>query len=208
MRQVAAFDFDGTLVAGDSLLPFVWRYAGRRRFVRASIADGPRAVLASLARIGSRDQAKAAFVSTALRNLPVTTLADAGIDYSHRLQARVRPAGLDRINWHIDRGHELVLVSASLSLYLAPLAERLGFAATLATGLEVGNDGRATGRLDGANVRGPEKVARLRRWLGGDGDATPVELWAYGDSAGDAELLGLADHGFLVRRGRFGAVEA
>jgi phosphoserine phosphatase len=40
---------------------------------------------------------------------------------------------------------------------------------------------------------------RLRRWLGGE----RCELWAYGDSAGDRELLALADHGFKVSRGTF-----
>ena len=48
----------------------------------------------------------------------------------------------------------------------------------------------STGQLEGGNVRGPEKVRRVREWLG----AGEVELWAYGDSAGDRELLAAADH--------------
>ena len=201
-RTVAAFDFDGTLVPGDSLLPFVWRAAGPRRFLHAAARNGGRVALATIARIGSRDEAKAAFVSTALRGLPSSELVGAGVEFSHRLEAKVHPAGLDRIRWHRERGHELVLVSASLLVYLEPLADRLGFDAVLATGLEVGQDGLLTGGLDGANVRGPEKVVRLRRWL----DDCPCELWAYGDSHGDRELLAEADHGHRIRRGRFGDV--
>ena len=46
-----------------------------------------------------------------------------------------------------------------------------------------------TGALEGANCRGPEKVARLRAALGVD-----VRLEAaYGDSDGDREMLALAD---------------
>ncbi len=90
-------------------------------------------------------------------------------------------------------------MSASLSVYLEPLGHRLGLTSVLATALEEGPDGRLTGDLVGANVRGPEKVRRLREWLG-DGD---VEIWAYGDSAGDRELLAEADHPLLVRKGQW-----
>lgn len=197
---VAAFDFDGTLVPGDSLLPFVWRAAGPRRFLHAMARHGVRTALATIARVGSRDAAKAAFVSTALRGLPVSELVAAGIAFSHHLEPRIHPAALDRIDWHRRQGHELVLVSASLLLYLEPLAARLGFSAVLATALEVDQTGHLTGAIDGLNVRGAEKVARLQRWLGG----RRPELWAYGDSAGDRELLAAADHGRRVRRGRFG----
>jgi phosphatidylglycerophosphatase C len=197
---VAAFDFDGTLVPGDSLLPFVWRVAGPRRFLAAVGRDGPRVVLATVARIGSRDAAKAAFVRSTLRGRTMSDVVAAAVDFSHHLEAKVHPAGLERIAWHRERGDELVLISASLLVYLEPLAARLGFDAVLATGLEVGPDGRLTGELEGGNVRGPEKVRRLERWL----DGRTCELWAYGDSPGDRELLARADHGHRIRRGRFG----
>ncbi|MGH9000745.1 MAG: haloacid dehalogenase-like hydrolase, partial [Acidimicrobiia bacterium] len=61
--------------------------------------------------------------------------------------------------------------------------------------------GRLTGALLGANCRGAEKVARLREWLGGE--ELEVDLWAYGDSRGDAELLALAGaNGTRVARAR------
>ena len=59
--------------------------------------------------------------------------------------------------------------------------------------------GRLTGRLEGANCRGPEKAQRLRAWLEAAGLAD-AEVWAYGDSSGDAELLRDADHPVWVRR--------
>jgi phosphatidylglycerophosphatase C len=91
-----------------------------------------------------------------------------------------------------------VLVSASPELYVAPIGRRLGFDAVLATRLEVGADGRLTGRLLGANCRGAEKVARLRQWRG-DGLAL---AYAYGDSAGDTEMLALAATAVRLARRR------
>jgi phosphatidylglycerophosphatase C len=198
-RVVAAFDFDGTLVPGDSLLPFVWRLAGRRRFAAATVRHGLQVALASGLHVGSRDAAKAAWVRTALRGLPLAEAVAEGERFAEHLERRVTPDALGRVRWHRSRGHEVVLISASLHVYLAPFGHRLGFDAVLATGLGVGDDGRLTGELDGANVRGPEKVARLRQWLGID----TCELWAYGDSDGDKELLAAADHGYRISRRGF-----
>jgi HAD superfamily hydrolase (TIGR01490 family) len=96
---------------------------------------------------------------------------------------------LERLAWHRAEGHRIVIVSASLDSYLVPLAPRLGVDDVLSCSLGA-DAGVLDGTLVGGNVRGPEKVRRLQQWL--DGEA--VELWAYGDSAGDDELLALADH--------------
>ena len=100
----------------------------------------------------------------------------------------------DRLEWHRARGHRLALVSASLEVYLAPVAEQLAFDGVLATSLEVDDAGRLTGHLEGANVRRQEKAARLGEWLATELDGAGYELWAYGNSAGDRELLAMADH--------------
>ena len=68
----------------------------------------------------------------------------------------------------------------------------------LATELAVGDDGRLTGELARPNVRGPEKVRRLDEWLAREG--RPAFVWAYGDSAGDRELLARADQAISVGR--------
>lgn len=198
-RVVAAFDFDGTLCAGDSLLRFIGLAAGRRRLAKALLFHGPRVALATVARVGSRDAAKAAFVRTAMRGLDAGGVARAGESFAAELHDRLRSAAVERVRWHQARGDQVVLISASLCVYLDPLARLLGLDAVLATSLEVGTDGCLTGRLDGANVRAAEKVRRLQGWLQG----AICEIWAYGDSAGDRELLAEADHGFLIRRGRW-----
>ena len=65
----------------------------------------------------------------------------------------------------------------------------------VATRLEVDPDGRCTGRLAGHNCRAAEKLIRLDRWLADHSlTRSDIELWAYGDSAGDRELLAAAQH--------------
>ncbi len=120
------------------------------------------------------------------------SVVGAGHAYADHLwdRQKFRPEMMERLRWHRSDGHEIVIVSASLDSYLTPLAPRLGVGHVISTSLEVDDRGLVTGRLAGGNVRGPEKARRLRAWLG-DG---PVELWAYGDSSGDDELLAMADH--------------
>jgi phosphatidylglycerophosphatase C len=202
LGDIAVFDFDGTVVPGDSLVRFVARAAGIRRLGWALARTGHRVAWA-VAGPGDRNTAKAAFINRAFRGLDESELAAVAESFASRLRARARPEALARIEWHRDQGHDVVLVSASLALYLEPFARALGGATVLATQLDVGPDGHFTGKLVGENVRGPEKVARLRSWLGD----RQVEVWAYGDSAGDREMLGFADHAFWVRRGRFAATD-
>jgi phosphatidylglycerophosphatase C len=93
----------------------------------------------------------------------------------------------------------VVIVSASYEDYLGPVAVHLGAHGVVSTSLDV-VDGRCTGSLRGANCRGHEKVARLDAWLRQQGLAREdITLWAYGDSAGDRELLAWADHPVWVR---------
>ena len=195
-RPLAAFDLDGTLTHRDTLLPFLHRAVGRGRTYRALLASS--LPLARAAAFGGahRDVAKAAVLRGVLAGAPLDGLAEAAEAFADHVVAQgLRPDMRERLDWHRNEGHELVLVSASPELYATPIGRRLGFDTVLATRLEVA-DGRLTGRLLGANCRGPEKVMRLREWRG-EGLAL---AYAYGDSAGDREMLNLAVTAVRVSR--------
>jgi len=194
---LAAFDLDGTLTRRDTLLPFLVRTVGAGRTYGAVLAaSGPLARAA--ARGGEhRDTAKAAVLRRVLAGASAAALAEAAEAYAEDVVAHgLRPDMRARVDWHRAEGHELVLVSASPELYVAPIGRRLGFDEVLATRLEVDADGLLTGRLLGPNCRGPEKVARLRQWRG---EALRL-AYAYGDSSGDTEMLGLAATGVRLPR--------
>ena len=112
----------------------------------------------------------------------------------------LRAEAVELADWHRTQGHRLVIVSASLAVYLRPIAEHLRFDEVLATELEVGDDDRLTGAMQGANVRGPEKARRLDAWIARELPDTTSFVWAYGDSSGDNELWARADR--AVRLGR------
>ncbi len=195
-EPIAAFDFDGTIARRDTLMPFLASVAGRGAFARAALARSPQFAKVALGR-ADRDAEKEALIGRLLIGRSAAEVSAAGAGYADQLWAaqRFRPEMLDRLAWHRAEGHRIVIVSASLDSYLVPLAPRLGVDHVISCSLGSA-DGLLTGTLVGGNVRGPEKVRRLREWLAG----APAEVWAYGDSAGDDELLAFADHPTRIRR--------
>jgi len=187
---VAAFDFDGTLARKDTFMPFLMTACGRSRLALAAAACVGRT------RSRDRDELKVALVGRLFRGWPRSRLDELGRAYAAKLPALLRPELVDQVTWHRDQGHAVVIVSASLAVYLRPLASELGIDDVLAVEMVADESGQLTGAVvGGANTRGPLKAQRLRAWLDARyGVGTPVELWAYGDSAGDEELLAAADH--------------
>jgi phosphatidylglycerophosphatase C len=197
-RTVAAFDFDGTITRRDTLLPFLATVVGRGALARALAAESARLAWVATGR-GDRDAMKERLLSRLLTGIPHAEVAAAGNTFAAALaRGGITLDARNRIARHRREGHEVVIVSASLDVYLDEVARTLDVAHVLCTSLDVDIDGLCTGRLLGANCRGPEKARRLRALLGED----DVELWAYGNSGGDDEMLAYAQHPVRVRRGR------
>jgi phosphatidylglycerophosphatase C len=187
---VAAFDVDGTLTTRDCVTPFLRRTAGLRLWT--TLLRRPIALGAALSH-RDRDRLKE-LACSALRGKDAVELERAGKAFAAEIAStRLRDDTLARLRRHRELGHTVLLASASLDLYLEPLGELLPADAIVCTRLERGPDGRLTGRLVGANCRGAEKARRVRQWLAASA-LEGAELWAYGDSEGDDELLALADH--------------
>jgi phosphatidylglycerophosphatase C len=194
-RRVAAFDLDGTLTRRDCVTPFLRRVSGPR--LALAMARHPVMLARALAR-RDRDSLKEIAVGS-LRGTSVVELEALGTPFATHIRTQwMRDDTLARLEWHQAQGDLTVIVSASFESYVRPLGTLLGVDEVLCTRLEIGPDGRCTGLLEGANCRGAEKERRLRAWLV-EHSLTDAVVWAYGDSAGDNELLGMADHAEWVR---------
>ncbi len=195
---VAAFDFDETLTRADSVVPFLRQLAGTRSLAVRSMMRAHR-IGPALAR-RDRDRLRAIATALGFADRSIVDVAALAAAYADRLCGfGLRDDTVGRLRWHVDVGHRVVIVSASYEAYLVPVGQHLGVDAVLGTRLEL-DAGICTGRLDGPNCRGPEKVARLRAWL----DQQRIErehltLWAYGNSTSDRELLAMADHPVWVK---------
>ncbi len=204
MSDVAAFDFDGTLTDGGSVFGFLCAVAGRRSVLAASAALAPRFGYAALASGPAADRTKELLFQKVLAGLSVDRIEEVAATFA--LQHLARHGRVDmreRFDWHRRRGDAVVIVSASLEVYLRPAAAELGADGTIGTRLAVDDRGILSGRYQGLNCRGEEKVRRLRAWIDGREEA-PTRLWAYGNGRGDLRMLTAADVGVNV--GKLGAL--
>lgn len=188
---IAAFDFDGTLTRCDSLVPFLFFTFGTWKTIAGLLAELP-SMIAFLLNLRTRQSTKERILTRFLKGLPSPSLDKMGSDFAEKGISKIlRSDSMQKLRWHQEQGHRCVLISASIDLYLKPWAASEGIPHILASQLAYDQENKATGLLQGLNCWGKEKTRRLTELLG------PKEnyiLYAYGDSAGDRELLALADH--------------
>ena len=194
-RTLAVYDFDGTMIRGDSIVAYL-AFAVRRGCLSPfGLAAAAGWGLAQ--RLGAADAAKAKARALRFRKR-MTPEQRRALDeaFAERLFHRVRPAALLRMAADQAAGRYMVLLSASTDHYMEPLNRLLGFDLLVCT------RERDLDRPEG-NCRGAVKADRLKAALSEQGvTADWADSWAYGDSAGDAAVLELVGHPVLVCPGR------
>lgn len=190
---IAAFDFDHTLTDRDSLLPFLFFLEGSWNTYKKLFFLLP-SFFSYLFGFTSRQQVKEAILTTFLKGQELKQLEEKARLYAEQqLDGFLKPEAMKKLDWHLKQGHTCVLVSASVDLYLKPWANRHGIQHVISSQLAVTPQGHITGKLKGKNCWGKEKEERLIQLFG---EKSQFQLYAYGDSRGDKELLDLADHPF------------
>ncbi len=186
-KTLALFDLDGTLTRSDSFFHFLRHSLPLWRLCLGACLLWP--VLAGY-RLGvmSNARAKALVVRHFYSGWSEERFAGVGESFAREvLPGLMRPGALECLNAHREKGHRVVVVSASLGHWVRPWAHAAGVE-ILSTEAEV-EAGRLTGRFATPNCYGPEKVRRVREIL----DPARYEtIYAYGDSSGDREMLALA----------------
>lgn len=160
LKPAALFDFDKTLLDGESLsmfLPFV-----ARRFPRA-LLELPRLGLWTAPYIlgaTSKEEMKTR-VFRILRFVPEDERPALVAEFLDKvLKPRLYPAGLEVVKNHRQKGHTLVLASASCDVYMQPVQNMLEFDVLVCTRTQpVGPECAPV--VVGANCYGEEKVRRL-----------------------------------------------
>src|SRR5262245_27699790 len=141
-RHIAAFDFDGTLTRRDTVLPFLVRTFGARRVGRAASRVAPTAARARLGLLEGalhhRDVVKERLLHVLFHGEDPARIADAGRSFAETLPGRLQRETMRKVDWHRNRGHELVIVSASLLAYLEPFAADYRFDHVIGVGRELG----------------------------------------------------------------------
>lgn len=185
---LAIFDLDNTLIAGDS--DHLWgeflcdhgivdgdEFRGRNAQFYADYRRGELDILAYLD-----------FVLAPLAGRTPASLAElqqAFVD--ERIRPILLPAADALIASHRDRGHRLLIITATNEFVTRPIARLLGIEELLGCGVEL-QDGVFTGRATGTLTYREGKVQRLREWLAIENEELDG-AWFYSDSHNDLPLL-------------------
>ena len=189
--KLALFDFDGTIIRVDSLIKFVRFVKGDLKTAWGIFILSPILILYKL-KIIPNYRAKQWLLSYFLKGMNEQDFLTRSTEFSlHHIDSYVRPKAIERILWHKQQGHKVVVVSASIESWLKPWCEKHNLD-IIATKIEI-KDGTVTGKFLTKNCHAKEKYDRVKEAYNiSDYDY----IYAYGDSCGDKELLELANESF------------
>lgn len=193
-KKLALFDFDGTLTRKDTMIEFVKFVRGSNKLLLSYILLSPVLVLYKLG-LFPNDRAKKIFLRFHFRGKSEEYLRKRGESFCKRiLPSLFNPTALEKLQFHRSRGHDVFVVTASLDFWVNPWLEQQGLRGI--TTLTNWEQGAYSGKFASPNCYGPEKVRRLKEEV----ELEDYEMiYAYGDSRGDREMLGIADKPFKRR---------
>lgn len=187
MKQLYAFDFDGTLTTKDSLLAFI-RYAkGTHGFLLGFLCHAHLLVLMKLG-LYPNWKAKERVFSYFFKGMPIEVFDTLCRQFAADNRELLRSEGVKTLQQAQAGGAEVLIVSASIDNWVQPFFPSVK---VVGTQVEVKN-GHLSGQFLTKNCYGQEKVNRI---LALYPDRNEYRLIAYGDSRGDKELLAFADEG-------------
>lgn len=187
-KAIAIFDFDGTMIRGDSIVAFV-RYAIRRGKL-CPLAALPQAWNAwrGLNGLISPEEGKSRALSFLGRMDQAEQAEFCRAFCREKLLPRIYPKALARLKEHAAAGEPVLLVSASPDIYMRYLPECLPIDAVMASPTD--HKGRVL-----SNMRGQRKRDRVQAWADEqDFQVDWPNSWAYGDSAHDLPVMQLTGH--------------
>jgi HAD superfamily hydrolase (TIGR01490 family) len=205
--NLAIFDLDNTLLAGDS--DYLWgRFLCAHGIVDAAHYEAANQNFYADYQQGTLDiDAFLRFSLAPLAQHSVEQLAAWHKEFMHDfIEPIILEQGIDLIKEHRARGDYPLIITATNAFVTEPIARCLGIADILATRPEM-QDGRYTGRYLGTPTFQQGKIKALHDWKQAH-DKPFAKTWFYSDSRNDLPLLEQVDHPVAVDADPFLAAEA
>jgi len=193
LQGIAVFDFDGTLVKGDSLLPFLAAVCGWPRTAFVFSAAVLRAYTLFREKGARRTEIKAYVLRKLLRGRNLSSLA--GPMEKMRTWPRWIAPSLAALKEHHAQGRHILIASGGLDLYLPTLLQDTPHDGILCTRMEV-VDGILTGEMKSGNCVRAQKAEMLAAYLKEKGSFG--ESWGYGNAPHDLPMLEHLQHRTIV----------
>lgn len=194
-RTLAIFDLDNTLLEGDT--DTLWgEFLYQKGVMDLAFVRKVRKFFRDHQKASMDIQAYAECLLSPLKTYPLRQMEALREEFLSQTASRIRPAMLERVNWHRTKKHTLLMITNSHGFITEPIGQLLGFSSRICTQPEF-RDGGYTGRLDGIPAYGDGKILRLSAWLQ-DHRLSLEHSWAYSDSYSDLPLLSLVENPVAV----------
>lgn len=195
--NLAIFDLDNTLLAGDS--DYLWgRYLVEHERVDGAHYERENLRFYDEYKSGTLDIFE--FLRFSLRPLADHNLSEMLALREKFIEEKIRPlilpAAQKLVEEHRQKGHELLIITATNRFVTEPIADALGIENLIATDPEF-KDGAYTGEVSGTPSFREGKVERLSDWLKQTG-GNLASSWFYSDSHNDLPLLEMVTHPVAV----------
>ena len=189
--NLALFDFDGTITTGDSYFHFIKYCFGSGRFLLNGLVCSPWLLGFKLGLIPNY-RAKQRVTTQYFKGMSKEQFNSLAENYvKEKLNGMLRSEAMKKLLWHYHQGDRIIVVSATFEDYLKIWCKQHELE-VIATRLEWENN-KITGNFDTLNCYGPEKVNRIKQVVN---LSDYEQIYAYGDSRGDKEMLEIADKKF------------
>lgn len=198
--RLAVFDYDGTIVSGQSGL-LIARYMFSLKLMKKR--HGARLFwwgIRYLMHLPHREAEARELVFKSLIGQDPEAVESFMSDFHDEVLAPLYRNKAEReIAARKAEGCTVLLASATFSMLADIAAERLGMDGSIATLMELDGDGLYTGKVEGDVIEGKAKLAAIRSWADERFGEGGWELaYAYVDHHSDKPLLGAAKQAFAV----------
>lgn len=191
-KKIAIFDFDGTITKEDSFVAYLKFIFPKSKQYRIMLKFAPY-ILAYKYKLISAADIRSKLINT-LKGKHLDELHRLGLEHcNENLHKMIRPIIYEKIKWHQSRNHDVVIISASLDLYLKPWCEKMQISHLICNTLKYKND-LATGYLSNDDI-GPRKLELLKEQFQ---LAKYEKIYAYGDSEEDKPFLAIANESMYI----------
>lgn len=191
-KRIAFFDFDGTITTKDSLLEFI-KYSKGALALYIGFSLHLHYLIAYKLKLISNQKAKEKILAHFFGGMNIDEFTRYCQAFAiEKIPELIRPSAVLEINRLKKENVTIVIVTASPENWIKDWANDIQ-ADIIATKLLYVN-GKITGEIDGLNCYGNEKARRIVEKYALE---NYTEIFAYGDSAGDKEMLALAHKGFM-----------
>ena len=191
-KNLALFDFDGTLCSKDSFTGFIFYALSKRHIIKQGLKTLPW-IQAFYLKVYPAHAMRPKLFNAMFKDASTTEILALAQRYAADLMHDLNPQLLLQLKQHQFNGDDVVVVSASVDIYLQYICQQLNVA-LICTETEIKNL-QFTGRYSTPDCSREQKKIRILEQYNLKNYAA---IYAYGNSDEDEAMLSLATHPYMV----------